>query len=369
MLKRIFLVFYFLVVSAFGNPVKIAVIVGGGDCSGVNSVCYALTKKASKSNFRVIGVKRGIYGFLQNEFVEFDEQTCSTDWLYTAGSIIKTGAMGAKDRNGRKISEQKAIDALICKYNSFKFSGIVYIGSCDDIKIARKIVQQDPAINLVFIPKTIDNDIAQNDRALGFMTAVKVVSHELRNIIDTARTHGRVMVVEVMGKCSGHISLLAGIASGADAILIPERKVDLNALEKKVQRCYASGQNYALIIISEAVKYDFQNRNLNKPSIAESFSAYFDNKGFESRAVVLGHAQRGGTTCVEDRILAQKLAVAAIDTLKKGRPCSQILLNNEGQISGAEIANFNGLPKLLDSRDQMLKLASDLNIYTGEAVN
>lgn len=354
---------------------KIGILTSGGDCSGLNSIIYAVYKKASELGYEVIGFKQGVHGLVNNDYIILNKNICTPEILRKGGSILKSNTGPLKDKLGNPLSKEEGDKAIIQEYHKLNLKGLIYIGGDGSIGLMKNILQKDPSLNIIAIPKTIDNDISNTDVSVGFSTVTKVVDEDLSNIITTAQSHSRIMVVEVMGRDAGYIALISGIAAGADAIIIPERKYNINNLITKMKRNYNSGKDYGLIVVSEGVEFDEFKYESTKFSDVISRKSYggvsefivkkLQKAGFDARAVILGHVQRGGTTSVEDRILAQKFGIKAVQLIDTPN-CGYLLgiLNNK--ISTTKLSDIKITTRNLNSDDSNIILARNLGIYIGE---
>ena len=235
---------------------KIGILTSGGDCAGLNAVIRAVVHRADLLGWEVFGIKDGTHGLLQDppqyrklEISEFDGNI-----LRRGGTILGTTNKGdpfafpmpdgsLKDRS----------DEIIANFKKIGLDAVICIGGDGSFAILRKLAQKG-GINMVGVPKTIDNDIGCTEASVGFDTAVSVATEALDRLQPTAASHDRVMVLEVMGRDAGHIALTAGIAGGADVILIPEIGYSLESVNKKIKSVLASGRNFGLVVVSEAVK-------------------------------------------------------------------------------------------------------------------
>ncbi len=367
---------------AFGNIIntfsaekpKIGILTSGGDCSGLNSIIYATYKKATNLGYDVIGFKHGVHGLVNGDYIILNKKICTPDILRKGGSILKSNTKSLKDKFGNPLSKEEGDKAIIQEYHKLKLQGLIYIGGDGSIGLMKNILQKDPSLNIIAIPKTIDNDIANTDVSVGFSTVTKVVAKEISNTITTAQSHSRIMVIEVMGRAAGYIALSSGLAVGADAIIIPEIKCNMNNLITKMKELYNSGKDYGIIVVSEGVEFDeFKYKN-TKFSDVISRKAYggvsnfivkkLKEAGFDAKAVILGHTQRGGTTTVEDRILAQKFGITAVQLIAN-KDCGYLLgiLNNK--ISKTKLSDIKTTTRNLTLNDPNIILAQNLGIYIG----
>lgn len=308
---------------------KIGILTSGGDCAGLNAVIRSVVHYADNLGWEVYGILNGTHGLLSDPpkarkltVAEFDGTI-----LRHGGTILGTMNKGnpfafpLEDGTTKDLS-----DDIIRGVHALGLDSIIGIGGDGSFAILKKLADRGK-FNIVGVPKTIDNDLGCTEMSVGFDTAVTVATEALDRLQPTAASHDRVMILEVMGRDAGHIALSAGIAGGADIILIPEIEYDLDKIAQKIANVKKSGRNFALVIVSEAVK-DAHN-NIMEKEFADGqkrlggIGDYLGDKiaemtGSETRVTVLGHVQRGGQPTYHDRMLATAFGVHAVDLIKKG---------------------------------------------------
>lgn len=354
---------------------KIGILTSGGDCSGLNSIIRAAFIRSEILGYELIGIRRGHKGLIERpmDYFTIESQMCGEVLLNQAGSILLANTKPSFKSNGLKYSNEESAQLAIEGYKSLGLNGLIYIGGDGSLKIMNNILFHNKDINIVAIPKTIDNDVPSTDIAIGFTTAVEVVSRAIENIRSTAMSHERVMVVEVMGRDAGFIAMHAGLATGADVVLVPEFKYDSQNLIKRISK-----KNHSIIIVAEAVEApDFQHHHVevdqeNKLSrtiyrgIGEHISFMLKENGFDSRAVTLGHTQRGGQTAVLDRIVASGFGVEAVDIIDSGKGGVMLTYVNN-QIKTVSIEKVSeSVNKKLSKDDICVRIAQKLGVYIGE---
>lgn len=299
----------------------IGVLTAGGDCPGLNAVIRGVTVRAiKKHDADVVGIKNGWEGLMEGETVALDRDAVR-GILVRGGTILGSSRMdpyvhGDGYASCAKTIEQNGIDSLIV------------IGGDGTLRSALELSRE--GLPVVGVPKTIDNDINGTDVTFGFNTAVEVATDAVDRLVSTAESHNRVIVVEVMGRTKGWIATYAGIAGGADAILIPEVPYDLEDIASIVRRRHRHGQRYTIVVVAEGVKppegaekaqvrkdvFGFERLGGVSYQIAERLE---EMTGFETRVSVLGHIQRGGKPSAFDRVLAARFGVAAADLAIAGQ--------------------------------------------------
>lgn len=281
---------------------KIAVLTTGGDCPGLNAAIRAVVRTGNYYNLHVMGVMHGYDGLINNEFIDMPSGSVS-NILQRGGTILKTArSQKFMTDEGKQMAfqnlQQHSIDAL------------VVIGGDGSFRGAQAFHKMFPQIKLMGIPKTIDNDISGTDYAIGYDTAVNTVVDAIDKIRDTADSHSRLFFVEVMGRDAGMIALQTGIASGAEAILIPETKTKIERLVEILERGWQRKKSSFIIIVAEG------DEEGGAQAIAEKVKQKFN---YDTRVSVLGHIQRGGTPSGFDRVLAGRFGVAAVEALINGK--------------------------------------------------
>jgi 6-phosphofructokinase 1 len=281
---------------------NIAVFTSGGDAPGMNACIRAVVRTAVANGCKVYGVLHGYRGLIDDEFVELDAAKVG-NIIQRGGTIIKTArSKEFMTKEGRK----KAYENLK-KYN---IDGVVAIGGDGTFTGAAVFMSEYPEIRFVGTPGTIDNDLSGTDYTIGYDTAINTVINAVDKIRDTADAHDRLFFVEVMGRDSGLIALFAGIASGAEAIVIPETPTNVDRLISKLERGWIRKKTSRIIIVSEGDELG------GALVLAEKVKTKFN---FDTRVTILGHIQRGGSPTCNDRVLATRLGYEAVEALMRGR--------------------------------------------------
>ena len=363
------------------NDIKrIAIMTGGGDCPGLNAVIRAVTRKAIIENhWEVIGVRNGYKGLYYGNFVDLD--------LYNTSGILQEGGTilfsSNKDNlfeyqveeNGEMVTKDVS-DVAVENLKKAGIDVLFVVGG--DGTLASALEFSRKGVQIIAIPKTIDNDLASTDATFGFSTAVDVATEALDRLHTTAASHHRIMVLEVMGRYAGWIALYAGIAGGADAILIPEIPYDINYVAAKINRRKEIGKDFSVIVVAEGAKP--KDGEMVIQSIVEGSPdpirlGGIGNKvamelqelcGNESRATILGHLQRGGSPSSTDRILSSRYGIAAVELAEKG------LFGNMVTLKGTEMSYdslehvIGQVTKNVEPDSEMVKTAKSLGIVFGD---
>jgi 6-phosphofructokinase 1 len=289
---------------------KIAVLTSGGDAPGMNAAIRAVVRTAGFYQLGVLGVMRGFHGLIHNEFVELNPRSVA-DIIHRGGTILKSARSAEfPTPEGQALAVNNLREAGI--------EGLVIIGGDGSFRGGMRL--QAAGINIIGVPATIDNDIPCTDYSIGFDTTVNTVVEAINKIRDTATSHERIYVVEVMGRNSGHIALYAGLAGGAETILIPEVDADLDDVCQRIVSGYKLGKAHSIVVVAEGVGGNFKTgRSLDESSAFEIGNYVKEKTGFETRVTVLGHIQRGGNPTAQDRIIASRLGARAVEMLREGQ--------------------------------------------------
>src|SRR3954451_9047763 len=302
---------------------RIGVLTGGGDCPGLNAAIRAIVRKGvDRYGHVVVGFRDGWRGVLDNQISELTLES-------TRGIIHRGGTILGSSRTNPYKDGQDGAPKVRETMQALHLDGLIAIGGEDTLGVANKL--SESGLNVIGLPKTIDNDLGGTDMTFGFDTAVQVATDAIDRLHTTAESHNRVMVVEVMGRNAGWIALHSGLAGGADVILIPERPFDIDEVCRLISRRHARGRYFSIVVVAEGA--------LPRERTMETFEGAVDEfghvrlggigqrleheieqrTGYETRATVLGHVQRGGTPTAFDRVLATRVGVAAIDAAHEGR--------------------------------------------------
>lgn len=318
---------------------NIGVLTSGGDSPGMNAAIRAVVRGAIYNGIKVYGIERGYEGLIQGDLREMGVSSVS-DIIQRGGTILRTARSEAfMTPEGFK----RALNML----ESFEISGLVIIGGDGSLKGALKL--SEAGITVMGLPGTIDNDLGYTDFTIGFDTAVNTALSAVGNIRDTSSSHGRSTVVEVMGRNCGDIALYAGLAGGAEFILIPEEPVDINALSRKIIQGKNRGKLHSIIMRAEGVE-------MSSEKLAEVIS---QRTGLETKIVVLGYIQRGGSPTATDRLLASRMGYRAIELLKSDSASRAIGIRGTN-IVDYDLAEALTIEKTRDS--SIMELADILSI-------
>lgn len=321
---------------------RIGILTGGGDCPGLNAVIRAVVRKG------VFHYQDEFVGFLEGWRGLLEDKTMQLD-LSSVGGILPRGGTILRTSRTNPTKHPEGLQRCAEALKKHHAEALVAIGGDDTLSVAQKLHQN--GVKVVGVPKTIDNDLAGTDYTFGFDTAVNVATSAIDRVHTTAEAHNRVMVVEVMGRDSGWIALYSGVAGGADVILIPEQPFDIDRVAELIKQRHARGRYFSIVVAAEGAKFatdvelhdgapivqdvgkdEFGHLRLG--GIGNVLAREIEKRtGFETRAVVLGHIQRGGTPSAFDRMLATRYGIGAIDMVHRGEFGSMAALRGNKIIS------------------------------------
>jgi phosphofructokinase-like protein len=326
---------------------RVGVLTGGGDCPGLNAAIRGIVYRCADYGFEVIGIEDGWQGLVDKHWVMLDIP--AVDEIIDKGGTI----LGASRTN--PFLREDDLAATMQNIRELSLDVIMALGGEDTLGVAKKMA--DLGVKAVGIPKTMDNDLAETDFTFGFDSAVSVAVDAADRLKDTAKSHKRVLVLEVMGRHAGWVAYYAGVAGGADWILLPEEPLDLDRMCEHLKATRGRGKTYNLVVVSEGIDLPeadthgmsvdaFGHIVLRERGVGEYVAKVIEEKtGFETRFAQLGHVQRGGSPTPFDRVLATRLAIKAVDLVKAGE------FGKMASVKGNEIVSVS-----LDSATRELKL-------------
>ena len=329
---------------------RVGLLTGGGDCPGLNAVIRAVVRRGlADGAHSFVGFRYGWAGVLEDDAIELTLQS-------TAGILPRGGTILGTSRTTRSPRARDAA-AAIGDDAGAGIDALIPIGGEDTLGVALRRTTR--AVPIVGVPKTIDNDLGGTDVTFGFQTAVQIVTDAIDRLHTTAESHNRVMVVEVMGRHAGWIATHAGIAGGADAILVPERPFDIDEVCAHLRRRHERGRSFSIVVAAEGATpregtletrahSDGRLRACRLGGIGVTLEREIESRtGYETRVTILGHMQRGGTPTAFDRVLATRFGVAAIDAVGGGRFGTMVALRGT-EIVEVPLQTALREPKLLD---------------------
>jgi len=361
---------------------RIAILTGGGDAPGLNAVIYALTRTCiTHYGYEVIGYKFGYRGLFNNDYMPLTSENTS-GILHKGGTMLYASNKDnlfdfAVEENGM-LMKKDVSDVAVENMKRDGVDVLVVLGGDGTLTSARDFSRK--GVNVIGVPKTIDNDLSATETTFGFDTAVNIVTENLGRVHTTAESHHRVMVVEVMGRSAGWIALYSGIAGSADVILIPEIPFTYDKVVEKIRQRDAQGKNFSIIVITEGAMPLGGQAVVGKvvedspdpirfggvgAAVAHQLEQMLGDE-HEVRSVALGHIQRGGETSPADRVLSVRYGVKAAELIHDGK-FGQMVCLKEGRMSSVSLEDVIGAKnKLVHPDDEMVKVARSLGISFGD---
>jgi ATP-dependent phosphofructokinase / diphosphate-dependent phosphofructokinase len=305
---------------------RVGVLTGGGDCPGLNAVIRAVARRCFARGYEVVGVAYGWRGLVEGDLSALTSREV-TGILPRGGTIV-----GTSRTNPYKV--EGGVDGVLRHFAEAGLDALVAIGGEDTLGVAARLYAEHE-LPVVGVPKTIDNDLSATDYTFGFDTAVSIATEAIDRLHTTAESHNRVMVVEVMGRHTGWIAVMSGIAGGADVILIPEQPISVETACVELRKRHERGKNFSIVVVSEGYRLTFdsgeerevaQEAELDEfghvrlGGVGEQLAHEIEQRtGFETRVTVLGHVQRGGSPTARDRVLATRYGLKAADLVQEGK--------------------------------------------------
>ena len=349
---------------------KVGIITAGGDCPGLNAVIRGIVKTAEYANVETYGFLEGYKGLLENRYIKLDPIIVS-DIIARGGTILgsnnktNTFSIPVKKENGDLEHIDKSFE-IAERLEREGFDCLFILGGDGSLKSARDYTRR--GINVIGVPKTIDNDVPNTDITFGFYTAVEIATEALDRIKTTAESHSRILVLEVMGRYAGWIALAAGIAGGADTVLIPEIPYDFNSIINKINQRRGKGKNYSIIVVAEGAKplggsvavRDIEEVNKGLDQIKLGGAAEYVAKeiemqtGYEARSTTLGYIQRGGDTGAYDRILSTEYGSMAMQLALEGKFNEMVTLLN-GKLTHVSLDEIAGKDTEIGAQSSNIK--------------
>jgi 6-phosphofructokinase 1 len=298
---------------------QVGVLTGGGDCPGLNAVIRAVGRRVMVNGHDFVGVREGWKGLVEGLFEPLGPREIS-GLLPRGGTII-----GTTRTNPYKL--EGGVDRVLEHFGAGNLDALVAIGGEDTLGVAARLYGEHD-FPVVGVPKTIDNDLSATDYTFGFDTAVAIATEAIDRLHTTAESHNRVMVVEVMGRHTGWIAVMSGIAGGADVILIPEQPISIEEACDDIRRRHERGKDFSIVVVSEGYELEgtgdgddvdqFGHVRLSERGVGAALAREIEQRtGYESRVTVLGHVQRGGTPTPRDRVLATRYGLKAAELVEE----------------------------------------------------
>ncbi len=307
------------------EPHSVGILTGGGDCPGLNAVIRAVARRSLDRGHEVVGVREGWRGLVEGRFDELGPREVS-------GLLPRGGTILGTSRTNPYKSED-GVERALGNFERRGLRALVAVGGEDTLGVAARM-HEERGLPVVGVPKTIDNDLSATDYTFGFDTAVAIATEAIDRLHTTAESHNRVMVVEVMGRHTGWIAVMSGIAGGADVILIPEQPMTVEECCEEIRRRHARGKDFSIVVVSEGYELTYAAGDARTVAGAPAASDEFghvrlggvgdalareieERTGYETRVTVLGHVQRGGSPTARDRLLATRFGLKAADLVQE----------------------------------------------------
>lgn len=357
---------------------RIAINTGGGDAPGLNAAIRAATLAALKRGWEVFGIENG-YGsiYTDDPFTKLDAKSVRGITLQ-GGTILGTANRGNPfdmpyQKEDGSWDTRDVSDHLVEKFEEYNIDALVAIGGDGSMRIAHKLIQK--GINVVGIPKTIDNDIYGCDVTLGFDTAISIATEAIDRITTTAESHDRLMVVEVMGRYAGWIALYSGIASSSDVILLPEIPFSYDSIVEKIEERESKDREYTMIVAAEGAREKGGELTTRGKSVGQEVrlggiaqrvaDELSERTGKESRSVVLGHLQRGGSPSTYDRLISLRFGAAAIRCVQD-KDFNKIVVLKDNKLTRIPISDIANKTKGVPLDSDTVQTARDIGICLGD---
>jgi ATP-dependent phosphofructokinase / diphosphate-dependent phosphofructokinase len=334
---------------------RVGILTAGGDCPGLNAVIRAAARRLLSHGHEPVGLRRGYRGLAERDHVALDQKGVS-GILPLGGTILSTS-------NYNPFREPEGLEKVRAAQAADPLDAVIAIGGEHTMMITRRL-SEELGLPVIGVPKTIDNDVVGTDYTFGFDTAVQTVTSALDRLHTTAQSHDRVMVVEVMGRNTGWIAVFAGIAGGADAILIPELEITVEDVAAAIMRRHERGKDFSIIVVAEGAELAFASGERRQIRASDEVDTYGyprlggigaalaveieGRTGYETRVTTLGHVQRGGTPTATDRVLATQYGVHAADLVMAGETGRMVALHGT-EMTSIPLEQVDGI-KTVDLR-------------------
>jgi ATP-dependent phosphofructokinase / diphosphate-dependent phosphofructokinase len=334
---------------------RVGILTAGGDCPGLNAVIRAAARRLLAHGHEPVGLRRGYRGLAERDHLPLDQKSVS-GILPLGGTILSTS-------NFNPFREHDGIERVHAAQREDPLDAVIAIGGEHTMMITRRLAEE-VGLPVIGVPKTIDNDVVGTDYTFGFDTAVQVATDAIDRLHTTAQSHDRVMVLEVMGRNTGWIAVFAGLAGGADAILIPELELTVEEVAAAIARRHERGKDFSIIVVAEGAELAFASGERRLIRASDEFDSYGyprlggigtalaveieSRTGYETRVTTLGHIQRGGTPTATDRMLATRYGVHAADLVMAGETGRMVALHGT-EMTSVPLEEVEGI-KTVDLR-------------------
>ena len=340
------------------RPKRIGILTAGGDCPGLNAAIRGIGKTAIvEYGMEVIGFRAGYTGLINNDYIELKESQLS-GILTLGGTILGTSREKPYKLVGEKGEANAKPDQIIRNYENLGLDALICIGGNGTMKTANMLSKE--GLNVIGMPKTIDNDVWGTDITFGFDSAVYIATEAMDRLHTTANSHQRVMIIEVMGHNAGWLALYAGMAGGGDIILLPELPHNIRSVCKKIEKRYEDNKAYSIVVVAEGIEHPKTGSAANY--LSEAITTY---TGIETRETVLGYIQRGGSPTPADRILATRYGYFAAECIAKGCFGTMVAVR-ETQLVAVPLDEVGGKTRLVEPDHPMIEIARKMGVSFGD---
>jgi len=344
--------------KTINKPKKIGILTAGGDCPGLNAAIRGVGKTAIiEYGMQVLGFNAGFSGLINNDFIELKESQLS-GILTIGGTILGTSREKPYKLVGEDGKANHKPEKIIENYHRLGLDCVVCIGGNGTMKTAHLLSKE--GLNIIGIPKTIDNDVWGTDVTFGFDSAVQIATEAIDRLHTTANSHQRVMIIEIMGHNAGWLTLYSGLAGGGDIILLPEIKFNMRSVYKKIQKRYEDNKPYSIVVVAEGIPHP-SNRSAGS-HIAKSIHA---NTGIETRETVLGYVQRGGSPSPMDRILATRYGAYAAQCIADGCFGTMVAIH-KNEVNTVPLSEVGGKMRLVEPSLGLIQKARKMGVSFGD---
>jgi len=340
------------------KPKKIGILTAGGDCPGLNAAIRGVGKTAIvEYGMKVLGFNAGYSGLINNDYFELKESQLSG--ILTLGGTI----LGTSREKPFKLVTENGIEndkpeKIIENYKNLGLDCVVCIGGNGTMKTANLLSKE--GLNIIGIPKTIDNDVWGTDVTFGFDSAVQIATDAIDRLHTTANSHQRVMIIEIMGHHAGWLALYSGVAGGGDIILLPELNYNIRSVCKKIESRYEENKPYSIVVVAEGITH-----SKNKSAAAHISKSIQTHTGIETRETVLGYIQRGGSPTPMDRILATQYGSYAAQSIAEGNFGTMVAIKNN-KLTTVPLEEVGGKLRLVEPDLPLIKKARKLGVSFGD---
>lgn len=341
-----------------GKPKRIGILTAGGDCPGLNAAIRGVGKTAIvEYGMQVLGFNAGFSGLINGDYIELKESQLS-GILTIGGTILGTSREKPYKLVAEDGEENDKPEKIIETYKNLDLDCVVCIGGNGTMKTAHLLSQE--GLNIIGIPKTIDNDVWGTEVTFGFDSAVQIATDAIDRLHTTANSHQRVMIIEIMGHHAGWLALYSGLAGGGDIILVPELKYNIRSVCKKIEKRYEDKKPYSIVVVAEGIEHPKDHSAASY--IAEAIQTY---TGIETRETVLGYIQRGGSPTPMDRILATRYGAFATQCIAEGCFGTMVALKNN-ELTTVPLGEVGGKLRLIEPDLGLIQKARKMGVSFGD---